>query len=297
MNKARALALAKVMAAIAWADEQLQAHEMNHIKGLVHEHFSREQFTGKDWCQIDCYFLAPVGSQERQRLTAELIRHLPTQRSINQAWEHLQQMADEAGEAHNQALHEVHEAIAQGRSWWWPSWFPRASVPGPNREHLMDDYFNHELAFACVCTLWAKDLPVPEDVTPLRRGGAVCGVLLRVASSDQQFREAESTAVHTILAEAYQLESTHAQIIIEAAQRRGARIDLQKCTRHLRQACNRSQRQTLLSQCFAVANADDHTSAEEIAAIRSLTLDLGLDHEDFIAAKLTIPKQQRAAHH
>ena len=297
MNKARALAVAKVMAAIAWADEQLQAHEMNHIKGLVHEHFSREQFTGRDWCQIDCYFLAPVGQRERQRLTAELIRHLPTQSSINQAWEHLQQMAQEADEANNQALEEVHQAITQGRGWWWPSWLPRKPVAGPNRELLMDDYFNHELAFACVCSLWAQELPVPEDLGPLRRGAAVCGMLLRVASSDQHFSEQEAALVATLLEGDYGITDTHAQIMIEAAQRRGARIDLQKCTRHLRQACTRDQRYTLLTHCFAVANADHHTSAEEIAAIRSLSRDLGLDHEDFIAAKLTVPKEQRAPGH
>ena len=43
---------------------------------------------------------------------------------------------------------------------------------------------------------------------------------------------------------------------------------------------------------IAIANAADNTSHEEIEEIRNISKALGLAHQEFIDAKLTIPREE-----
>lgn len=297
MNKQRALAMAKVMAAIAWADQQLDNDEINVIKDLVHAHFSREQFTSADWVELDCYFIAPVGSAERQRLIWDLLRHLLWQSQVNKAWQHLSQLATHAGEAENEALIEVHTAIEHHRPWWfWQRWLTRPPHPELQREGYLRDYHDHELAFAAMCTLWVQGETKP-DLEALRRGGALTGIFMWVARSDGYLATAEEQTIHHLLQHKWSIPDYLIPPLLESGQRRGGRLDLYKCARHLRQHCAHGQRCVLLEQCFALANSHANTSAEEIASIRKLATDLGLEHQDFINAKLTIDQADRASGH
>jgi uncharacterized tellurite resistance protein B-like protein len=55
----------------------------------------------------------------------------------------------------------------------------------------------------------------------------------------------------------------------------------------------RTERKEFLHCLFAVANAADQTSFDEIEEIREIAKGLELSHQDFIDAKLTVPREDR----
>ena len=54
-----------------------------------------------------------------------------------------------------------------------------------------------------------------------------------------------------------------------------------------------AERKDFLDCLFAVANAAEKTSFEEIEEIREIAKGLELSHQDFIEAKLAIPREDR----
>ena len=63
------LTLAKVIIAAAWADGEIDNHEINNLKDLL---FHLPNITGREWGTLEMYIEAPVGAGERTRLVKQL---------------------------------------------------------------------------------------------------------------------------------------------------------------------------------------------------------------------------------
>ena len=70
-------------------------------------------------------------------------------------------------------------------------------------------------------------------------------------------------------------------------------LDRQRLARQFASVCGPQERVEFLDVLFAVAAADGEASYEEIEEIRAIARSLKLTHQEFIKAKLTIPRGRR----
>ncbi len=119
------------------------------------------------------------------------------------------------------------------------------------------------------------------------------GVLLwEVAAADARFLPAERERIREILCERGGVspqEWPRLEEIIARASRE--RIDLYAFTHEVRRDLSYVRRQALVAQLFRVACSDGDLAHEEEECIRRISGLLGLDHRDFIAAKIQIKKE------
>ena len=71
-------------------------------------------------------------------------------------------------------------------------------------------------------------------------------------------------------------------------------LDLQRLCRGYFEASEHDERVKLLHSLFLIANAAEKTQHEEIERIREISQRLKVSHEEFINAKLTISRKDRA---
>jgi uncharacterized tellurite resistance protein B-like protein len=65
-------------------------------------------------------------------------------------------------------------------------------------------------------------------------------------------------------------------------------------TRELAEVTTPEERQRFLAALFAVAAADGRASFEETEQIRLIAQGFKLSHQEFIDAKMTLPRERRA---
>ena len=70
-------------------------------------------------------------------------------------------------------------------------------------------------------------------------------------------------------------------------------LDLVRLTTGFCEYTTIDERKAFLQFLFAIANAAEQTSHEEIEEIRRIAKALELPHQEFINAKLTVPREQR----
>ena len=71
-------------------------------------------------------------------------------------------------------------------------------------------------------------------------------------------------------------------------------MDYYRLAREFFTSTDREERAKFLNILFSIANADGFVSNEETEEIRAIANSLRLTHRQFIDAKKTIPKDQRA---
>ncbi len=70
-------------------------------------------------------------------------------------------------------------------------------------------------------------------------------------------------------------------------------LDQSRLVREFADACGPEERAEFLDVLFAVAAADGEATYDEIEELRTIARWLKLTHEQFIEAKLKIPREQR----
>ena len=114
-------------------------------------------------------------------------------------------------------------------------------------------------------------------------------VLGRVAYADQSASAVETRAIERIVMDRSRLPEAQAVLVVQIAKSQnllfGGTEDY-VVTREFARAATREQKLGLLDCCFAVSAADEDVSIEEDNVIRRIATELGLTHEDFIAARM-----------
>ena len=94
---------------------------------------------------------------------------------------------------------------------------------------------------------------------------------------------------------AFDLEREAAGFVAEVAVSTVSKdLDYYRLSREFFQATSAEERVRFLDVLFAVAAADGILSHEEMEDIRQVAIELKLTHEQFIEAKLKIPREHRA---
>lgn len=113
-------------------------------------------------------------------------------------------------------------------------------------------------------------------------------ILFRVAYVDRHVSDEESQAILTILQKWGDLNESQALLVAQIAKSQNVLFggtDNYIVTREFKEMSTPEQRGHLLDCLFAVAASDDSISSLESDTIRMITKELGLSHEEFIAAR------------
>lgn len=304
-NSNMILALAKVIIAAAWVDGNVSHEEINELKDLL---FRMPDITGREWAMLEMYIEAPVGESERARLVEQLraeIRSGSDKALALAALDDLTRVDGQVSSEEEAALTDIKEAIqfadvgllsalsgvVQGMMRRRDS----ALANAPNREEHFEDFIKNKVFYGVRrrLKLGEADLDIPE--AELRRLSLAGGLMARVAHVDREVHEDEVNAMVNALQKDWGLGETEATFVAETAvDEVSYDMDYYRLTREFFTSTSREELVKFLDVLFDVAAADGQVSHEETEEIRTIARSLKLEHEEFISAKLKIPRERRS---
>jgi len=298
------LTLAKVIIAAAWADGKVSHEEINCLKDLL---FRIPDLSAKDWAGLEIYMSAPIGLEERERLLKELQMALRSRSDRELALSALDDLIHADGEITDEearvadeikaAIQSAGVGILGGMSKLISGPIQRRSqalAVAPNREVFLDDFIKNRVFYDVRRRLDEShvqlDLP-EEELWKLSLAG---GLMARVSHVDREVTEGETSTMLRSLQQNWDLSEEAATIVVEVAISDVAtNMDYFRMAREFFSCTTEQERVRFLDVLFAVADADGGVSHEEIEQIRFISRHLKLTHQQFIDAKLKIPRKRR----
>lgn len=298
------LDLAKLVIAVAWADGTLVSEELNAIKDLL---FRIPDLTGEDWQQLEIYMDSPVTPEEREGLLKRVVSSIrwteEKQLVINTVTRlveadgaltpaeaiALAQVKRDVEEASTGLLahltQTVHGAMGKRRS---------KIAAGPSREERLDDFIKNRVYYHLVTELEKRGQPINLADAQIRKLCLAAGLMAHVAWVDREVAPEEKRTMAQALKERWNLSDIEAQLVTEIGCSQAVKgLDLVRLTWNFFDQTTRQERNDFVRVLFQVANAAQKTSSEEIKMIEFIAKGLKLAHQEFIEAKLTIPRADR----
>lgn len=299
------MALAKVMIAAAWADGSVTNEELNSLKDLL---FHLRGMTAREWSELEIYLETPVRPDERARLVANLQDLLSSRKERELAIAALTDLVQSNGQASPEkqavfeeirsALEEVNTGLlgklgrlirapVQRRS--------EAVAHAPNRELFLEDFIRNKIYYnLCLHLKQEKvELDLPEHT--LHKLSLAGGLMARVAYVDREVTDAEFEKMVAALQKYMDLEREAAGLVAEMAVSTISKdLDYYRLSREFFEHTTEDERLHFLEVLFVIAAADGIVAHAEMEEIRTISTVLKLTHQQFIQAKLTIPREQRA---
>ena len=128
----------------------------------------------------------------------------------------------------------------------------------------------------------------------LRRLSLAGALAAQVAHVDDGIDEQEKDTIARTIGTYWSLQPEHAMLVAEVAASEASRgLDNYRVARELFEVTTEEERVRFLDALFAVARAHGKVSFREIESIRNIASLLKLSHEQFIDAKLKIPREER----
>lgn len=308
------LALAKVIIAAAWADNELSHEEQNLLKDLLYKlpethKTGNRRLNALEWARLEMYIESPVEADERGHLITDLAESIRTEEDKRLVLEYLDNLVKADGvttDEEKAVVAEIQEALDEANATIFgplarllqgPLQRRRQAMSNaPNRETYFDDFIRNRVYYGIQRRQISGtlDLDLPEE--QLRRSSAVGGLMARVAHIDHDVTEDEFHTMVDRLEQTLDVSRTEALVIAEVAVSEvSAEMDFLRLTRELASKITPEEGELLLDLLFEVALADGFVSAKEIEEIYNISYKLNLTHRQFIAAKTKIPADVRAS--
>lgn len=302
-NRNLIMTLAKVIIAAAWADGEINNDEINSLKDLL---FRIPELTIQQWAELDIYIETPVSAEERNRLVEDLQAAIFSNGDKQLAINTLQEVIEADGqitEDERQVFAEIRNAIENAdtgivgalsglmRS---PLQRRSSAANAYNRERYMEDFIKNKVFYGIRrrLDLGEAKLNIPEaDLRKLSLAGGLLGL---VAHASDGIDKKEFDTIHDALKKTWNTTDEAAALVAEVAtDPTSANLDYLRTAREFFGLCTRDELLTFIDLLFEVAVADGMVSNAEIEQIRAISRSLLLSHEEFIQAKLKIPREKR----
>ena len=299
------LTLGKVIIAAAWADGEVAHDEVNCLKDLL---FRLPGLTGREWAMLEMYIEAPVGPAERERLVEQLQNELMSSSDKSIALQSLDDLMLADGvinEDEKVIVNEIKIQIESANAGVF-SQLGRvvknsiqrreaALSDAPNREEHFEDFIKNKVYYEVQRRLELDQASFDTDEDRLRKLSLAGGLMARVAHVDLEVTDDEYKAIVSSLINEWGITTEEAVFVTEVAVSEiGPDMDYYRLAREFFTSTDREERAKFLNLLFLIANADGFVSNEETEEIRAIANSLRLTHRQFIDAKKTIPKDQRA---
>ena len=296
--------LARLAVAAAWADGELANEEINALKDLL---FGVEHVTEDDWKVLEMYMDHPVSEEESQELLERVVEGIQSQQHRALVIQTLRAVFEADGEVTAEEaalLQEVEGAVASTGSGVF-SLFTKAfkSAMGQRqrqakstslRETKLSDYVENTIYYRFQRKQEEDGVVVDLPEGELRKLCLAAGMMARVAHVDDEFSEKELAGVAAVITERWKVTPEVGKLVAELTCEEATRtLDFSRIAYNYFSCTSHEERQVFLVTLFRIANACEGTSHDEIEEIRQIASVLKLSHDDFIAAKLTIPREDR----
>jgi uncharacterized tellurite resistance protein B-like protein len=170
----------------------------------------------------------------------------------------------------------------------------QAVQAGPNRERDLDDFVKNRIYYNVSHRLNGSDPATQIPDSELRKLSLAGGLLARVAYVDREVTDGELQQIEQALQQAWGISAVAAGVVAEVAASAITKdLDYFRLSREFFEATTEDERMRFLDALFAVTIGDGHATDEEIEEIRAVSNGLLLSHDQFIAAKLRVPRELR----
>jgi len=298
------LDLAKLLIAVAWADGTLVTEERNAVKELL---FAIPEITGEDWQQLEIYMDSPVTPEEREGLLKRVVSAIRWTEEKQLVIDTVTRLVEADGvltpteaTALDQVTRDVegastgllahltqtvHGAMGKRRS---------RVAAGPSREERLDDFIKNRVYYHLVTELEKRGQRVNLPDAQIRKLCLAAGLMAHVAWVDRAVAKEEKRTMTQTLKERGNLSDIEAQLVTEIACSQAIKgLDVVRLAWNFFGRTTHQERNDFVRTLFQVANATQNTSSEEIKMIQFIATSLKLAHQEFIDAKLTIPRTER----
>jgi uncharacterized tellurite resistance protein B-like protein len=303
-DKTFTMDLARLLVAAAWVDGELSNEEINALKDLL---FTIPEISGEDWKHIEIYMDSPVTSEEREVLLSRVLTNITSKKDKAFVIETLTRLFQADGKITDEesaVLQEISQILAKTHTGIFSrmSRMVKTSVKRRNetskaaaqRESRVDDFIMNTVYYQFESELAAKGIEINLPEQQIRKLCFAAGLLARIAAVDSGTSENERKTIASIISEEWGLSGQEAALVAEISCQRALKgLDYYRTTRGFFDCSNHDERKAFLKCLFKIANASDMTSYAEVEEIRRISTSLKLPHQDFIEAKLTIPRKDR----
>lgn len=298
------LTLGKVIIAAAWADGEVSPEEVNSLKDLL---FHLPGLTGREWANLEMYIESPVGAAERERLVAQLTEQISSGSDKALAVHALDGLVSADGVITDQERLVVEEIKRQIQSTGVGvvgmlgkvirgslARRSESTSEAPNREEFFEDFIKNKVFYSLRLRQAEQGDAINIAEEELRKLSLAGGLMARVAQVDREVTEGEIEAMVNALEDGWSMSREQAAFVAEVAVAEVTpEMDYYRLTRQFFTTTTEDERVRFLDVLFSVAVADGHASNAEIEEIRSVASALKLTHQQFIEAKLKLPKESR----
>jgi uncharacterized tellurite resistance protein B-like protein len=291
--------VAKLIIAAAWADGELCNEEVNSLKDLI---FSLGDITEKDWAELDIYTDSPVSAGERDQLLGRVLDHIRSEGDKDFVIGAIQRLVEADGVVSGEeakfldGVRDVVENADTGLGGMLSRLLKGAIGrrddayrAATQREEHIDDFIKNTVYYDL--KIGTQDAGVKIDL-PDHRVRQLClgaGLLAKIAYVDSDISDDEKNSIAEILSKSWGLAEREARLVADISCARTMKgLDYFRLTRSFFECTSLDERRSFLKCLFAVANASEKTSHDEVEEIRRISESLKLNHKDFIAAKVSI---------
>ncbi len=298
------LDLGKLLIGAAWADGTLSTSEVNGLKELL---FQLPDISGEEWMELELYMASPVSEEERQRLLDRVLSRMTSDDDKQLALITLDKLVPPDTPIDGQqteVVTQLRNDIEQ-RSGGFLEHLRRPlrrvlNLRGQHyqeeqdRESRLEDFIKNTIYFQVTMVLRERGITFDLPDVDIRKLCLAAGLMARVAVVDQVVSTEETKIMSDVLQEHWGLAEEQALLVAEISHHRIFRgLDSVRLVTRFKELTTRKERIEFLHCLFKVANAADHTSFEEIEEIRGIARGMDLSHQDFLDAKLAVPREDR----
>lgn len=303
-NKEFILNLGKLMISVAWVDGKLQNEELNALKELL---FLLPDISGEDWMQLEMYMASPIGEEERQQLLERVLVGVRSSADKNFVIDTLQKLVAADGvidQEESATLTSIRQDLEEQSTGLLAhlSGSIRKALKNRGshyrgqraREDHLEDFIKNTIYFQLVLEMKSRNLTWQLPESQIRKICLAAGLMAYIAWVDNEVCSREQESMARGLRECWGLSEEEARVVTEISRTRIMKgLDLVRLTTGFCEYTTLDERKAFLRCLFSIANAANKTSYGEIEEIRNISKALGLPHQEFIDAKLTIPREDR----
>ena len=280
MNRKLMANLAKVIAAAGWADQTLNAAEIENLKDLLFQ-FQRSVPDPRENALFELYIKSPVDAAERERLVGELRETVWSEEDKTYVYSALKRMVEVDGTVtaeERAVLDDIRAAIESVDTGIFGDFGRlvrsamqrRSQVVSnlPNRETYFEDFLKNKVYYEVRRRLELSQSGIVIPDRELRKLSLVGGMMAHVARVDDVAIENETEKITSVLETTWGLSREAAVFVMECAMADVSRdFDYLRMTREFTELTTPAERNNLLDLLFAVANADGDVSNDELLEI------------------------------
>ncbi|MEE9568938.1 MAG: TerB family tellurite resistance protein [Candidatus Binatia bacterium] len=289
----------KVLACVAWADEEVTNAELNFIKQFVR----RFDLSGDDWMQVELYLSERVDAEEMRQVTRRFFSrvHRPKERRmLVDAVENLLRADESLSDIEQEWLRDLQEVVSGAKKtvFFLDGLKSLLRIGGENQKGIdegrdadLHDFIHNRVLFKLRRRLGSERLEACGTPAKLKKLTLSAALLGQVGYVDNEFLPQEEAFIKKVLSETWGASPPVAEMITEIAietVRHG--VDLHRLVKEVKETMSKPERKHLLEGIFALAKAEDRMSNEEVEEIRKIAYMLDFSHKQFIEAKLKILK-------